>query len=107
ISLAVSALSLILAGLLIRAGMYPMMSWIIPVARSYRDAAWLIGFGLGPAMILFLKWSTLLAVFGETRLLMLGTGVLSAILVGAIAWGGARGPGRFVLIASCQCSLVW
>ncbi|WP_437226288.1 hypothetical protein SH661x_004505 [Planctomicrobium sp. SH661] len=102
-----SALSLMVGSILLRCGMYPLLSWTAPAARNYRDAAWVIAFGFGPAMILLHRWFPLLLSFDATLLLLTGAGGLSAFILSLMAWGGARGPARMVHIASAQLGLIW
>lgn len=106
-AICVSALSLLMAGLLLRCGMYPLMSWVSPIARSSRDAGWIIAFGLGAGMMQMLRWAPLLTALTETRWLLAGLGGLSAILLAVIAWGQARMPARVTYVAASQFALIW
>jgi len=107
IALCVPALSLLLGGLILRCGLYPLMSWTTPVTKSYRDAAWIMAFGFGPAMVILFRWAHLLSGFAELRLMLTGLGGLSAFLLALMAWGGSRGPVRLVHACASQLSLAW
>lgn len=107
IALCVSSLTLLLGSLVLRCGLYPLMSWTAPAARTDRDTAWIIALGFGPAILLLLRWQTVFSAFGEIRLLMMGVGTLSAVLLGMMAWNGTRGPARVLHAAAAQLALVW
>lgn len=106
-AICVSGLSLLAGGLLLRCGMYPLMSWISPAVRTSRDGAWLTAFGLGTGTVLLLRWAPLMSALPETRWLMAGMGGLSTVLLVVIAWGNVRIPLRLTCAAASQLALVW
>ncbi|SFH58134.1 hypothetical protein [Planctomicrobium piriforme] len=106
-ALAVTGQTFLLISMILRCGLYPLMSWTRSAAISYRVAAWVTAFGLGQGLLLSLRWSPMLTFFAETQLLMAGLGGLSAVLLGLIAVSGAVGPRRLLSVASAQIGLVW
>jgi len=103
----VSALTLMISSLVLRGALYPFMSWSAPVARTGRDVAWIIGFGLGFAALLLLQWAPLFTFFMETRWMLMGLGGLSALLLSIMAWGKMSEPVRLLHAAGSQFALVW
>lgn len=101
----VTALMLMVAALVLRSGLYPLMTWTGHAAQTCRHAAWTIAFGVGMGVVLLLRWQVLLVSFIEIRLLLAGLGILSAVLLPIIAWGQAPAPQKFVRIASGQAGL--
>jgi len=107
LSLAVTGQSSLLIALILRCGLFPLMSWTRFTALRFRDSVWIILFGIGFSGVLFLRWGRMFNAFAEIHLLVVGLGILSIVLLGLLAVYGTEGPRRLVTIASIQIGMIW
>lgn len=118
-----SIATLLLTMFVVRLGLYPCMGWQRGVAWSSPAAMWWVG-GLMPVSLLLLfQLRDLLLATPEARLLMVGVGTLSLILLSLIAWfqtdasaedaepaslpTGIAFRRRLLALVSAWCGMLW
>ncbi len=105
IALTVTGQTYLLVSLLLRCGLFPLMSWTRFAAIGCRDVAWMTVFGVGLSGAMVLKCSQMLNAFDEIHLLLVGLSMLSIVLLGLLAAFGTRGPRRMLTLASIQIAI--
>ncbi len=107
IALIVTAHLFLILSLILRCGLFPLMTWTRSTAGDYRDAAWTAIYSIGFGAALLLRWSPMFGIFRETHQLLTGLGAVSAVLLGIQAVFGVTGPRRMLSLAAAQVGIIW
>ncbi len=104
-ALLTTAILSLLASLVIRLGMFPMMTWSNDCLKSELGTLSLLIFPTFIGGFLFLRWQPLLTIFPEPRTLLIGLSGLSAILL-PISGLFLKGRKRLVRLMSVPIAFV-